>query len=172
MHLINRALHFYCKSQEGLTEPIWGHQNRCGMGGSRCPRISRCCCCCCCFMSPCRPVAKQWVWFCGGYRFGLEAVKLAAQLMTNSSDSRPYTWTVCGWAGTQKFLDCNFIWGGRHFTFISPFMEHFRMPSLQLVIMVCFCFPPTRHDNDEGMQWFGQATTQEAGNIFECRSQQ
>lgn len=22
--------------------------------------------------------------------------------MTNSSDSRPYTWTVCGWAGTQK----------------------------------------------------------------------
>ena len=30
--------------------------------------------------------------------------RLAADLMTRSSDSRPYTWTVCGWAGTQKHL--------------------------------------------------------------------
>lgn len=48
-----------------------------------------------------------WVW--EGYKFGLDAVKLAAKLMIENSNSRPYTWTVCGWAGTQKYA---VIWTG------------------------------------------------------------
>jgi len=56
-----------------------------------------------------RVIKTDVAWVGQGYRFGLEAVKLAAQLMTNSSDSRPYTWTVCGWAGTQKYA---VIWTG------------------------------------------------------------
>lgn len=56
-----------------------------------------------------RVIKTDVAWVGSGYRFGLEAVKLAARLMTNSSDSRPYTWTVCGWAGTQKYA---VIWTG------------------------------------------------------------
>ena len=59
-----------------------------------------------CFLGHSSPLAEFGPFALGGYRFGLEAVKLAARLMTNSSDSRPYTWTVCGWAGTQKQLAC------------------------------------------------------------------
>ncbi|CAK9036411.1 Alpha-glucosidase 2 (Alpha-glucosidase II) [Durusdinium trenchii] len=56
-----------------------------------------------------RVIKTDVAWVGHGYRFGLEAVKLAARLMMNSSNSRPYTWTVCGWAGTQKYA---VIWTG------------------------------------------------------------
>jgi len=56
-----------------------------------------------------RAIKTDVAWVGSGYRFGLQAVKLAAELMTNNSNSRPYTWTVCGWAGTQKY---GVIWTG------------------------------------------------------------
>ncbi|CAK9051263.1 unnamed protein product [Durusdinium trenchii] len=48
-----------------------------------------------------------WVWW--GYKFGLDAVKLASKIVIESSDARPFTWTVCGWAGTQKYA---VVWTG------------------------------------------------------------
>ncbi|CAJ1381314.1 unnamed protein product [Effrenium voratum] len=67
-----------------------------------------------------RVIKTDVAWVGSGYRFGLQAVKLAAQLMVNASDSRPYTWTVCGWAGTQKYA---VIWTGDN----SGSWEYIRM---------------------------------------------
>jgi len=67
-----------------------------------------------------RVIKTDVAWVGDGYRFGLNAVKLAAHLMTNSSDSRPYTWTVCGWAGTQKYA---VVWTGDN----SGSWEYIRM---------------------------------------------
>jgi len=56
-----------------------------------------------------RAIKTDVAWVGSGYRFGLQAVKLAANLMQNNSNSRPYTWTVCGWAGTHKYA---VVWTG------------------------------------------------------------
>eukprot|EP00049_Salpingoeca_infusionum_P025939 m.22768 g.22768 ORF g.22768 m.22768 type:complete len:946 (-) comp8417_c0_seq1:151-2988(-) len=48
-------------------------------------------------------------WVGAGYKFELDAVKLAAGLIQNNSDARPYTWSVCGWAGSHKYA---VLWNG------------------------------------------------------------
>jgi hypothetical protein len=42
-------------------------------------------------------------WVGAGYKFELDAVKLAASLIEDNSNARRYTWTVCGWAGTHAY---------------------------------------------------------------------
>lgn len=56
-----------------------------------------------------RAIKTDVAWVGDGYGFGLKAVKEAANLMQSNSNSRPYTWTVCGWAGTQKYA---VVWTG------------------------------------------------------------
>lgn len=56
-----------------------------------------------------RAIKTDVAWVGTGYKFGLHATKQAAHLMTENSDSRPFTWTVCAWTGTQKYA---VIWTG------------------------------------------------------------
>lgn len=42
-------------------------------------------------------------WTGKGYQFSLDANQAAAQGIINHSDSRPFIWTVMGWAGTQRY---------------------------------------------------------------------
>lgn len=56
-----------------------------------------------------RAIKTDVAWVGAGYRFGLIATRKAASLMEQNSDSRPFTWTVCGWAGTQRYA---VIWTG------------------------------------------------------------
>ncbi|EDQ88138.1 uncharacterized protein MONBRDRAFT_26730 [Monosiga brevicollis MX1] len=48
-------------------------------------------------------------WVGAGYRFELDAVKLATSLIENNSNARRYIWTVCGWAGTHHYA---VMWNG------------------------------------------------------------
>ena len=51
-------------------------------------------------------------WVGAGYRFALNAVKLAVSLLKNYGDSRPYVWTVCGWASTHAYA---VMWNGDNY---------------------------------------------------------
>jgi alpha-glucosidase (family GH31 glycosyl hydrolase) len=42
-------------------------------------------------------------WTGKGYQFSLDANKSAYDGILNNSDSRPFIWTVMGWAGTQRY---------------------------------------------------------------------
>jgi alpha-glucosidase (family GH31 glycosyl hydrolase) len=42
-------------------------------------------------------------WTGKGYQFSLDANKSAYDGILNNSDSRPFLWTVMGWAGTQRY---------------------------------------------------------------------
>lgn len=42
-------------------------------------------------------------WTGQGYQFALDANKAAADGILNNSDSRPFLWTVMGWAGIQRY---------------------------------------------------------------------
>lgn len=42
-------------------------------------------------------------WTGKGYQFSLDANKAAYDGILNNSDSRPFIWTVMGWAGTQRY---------------------------------------------------------------------
>ncbi len=42
-------------------------------------------------------------WTGQGYQFALDANKAAADGILNNSDSRPFIWTVMGWAGIQRY---------------------------------------------------------------------
>lgn len=42
-------------------------------------------------------------WTGKGYQFSLDANKAAYDGLLNNSDSRPFIWTVMGWAGTQRY---------------------------------------------------------------------
>lgn len=42
-------------------------------------------------------------WVGDGYKFELDALKLATSLIEGYSNSRRYIWTVCGWAGTHHY---------------------------------------------------------------------
>lgn len=42
-------------------------------------------------------------WTGKGYQFSLDANKAAYDGIINNSDSRPFIWTVMGWAGTQRY---------------------------------------------------------------------
>jgi alpha-glucosidase len=42
-------------------------------------------------------------WTGPGYQFSLDANKAAWEGIYNNSDSRPFVWTVRGWAGTQRY---------------------------------------------------------------------
>lgn len=42
-------------------------------------------------------------WTGQGYQFSLDANKAAADGILQNSDSRPFVWTVMGWAGTQRY---------------------------------------------------------------------
>ena len=42
-------------------------------------------------------------WTGQGYQFALDANKTAADGILNNSDSRPFLWTVMGWAGIQRY---------------------------------------------------------------------
>ncbi|MCT6698753.1 TIM-barrel domain-containing protein [Rheinheimera sp. 4Y26] len=42
-------------------------------------------------------------WTGQGYQFALDANKAAADGIFNNSDSRPFLWTVMGWAGIQRY---------------------------------------------------------------------
>ncbi|WP_306523653.1 TIM-barrel domain-containing protein [Rheinheimera sp.] len=42
-------------------------------------------------------------WTGQGYQFALDANKAAADGILNNSDSRPFLWTVMGWAGVQRY---------------------------------------------------------------------
>lgn len=42
-------------------------------------------------------------WTGKGYQFALDANKEAAQGILNNSNSRPFVWTVMGWAGIQRY---------------------------------------------------------------------
>ncbi|MEI6894862.1 MAG: TIM-barrel domain-containing protein [Colwellia sp.] len=42
-------------------------------------------------------------WTGQGYQFSLDANKKAAQGILDNSNSRPFLWTVMGWAGTQRY---------------------------------------------------------------------
>jgi len=42
-------------------------------------------------------------WTGQGYQFSLDANMAAAQGILDNSDSRPFVWTVMGWAGTQRY---------------------------------------------------------------------
>ncbi len=42
-------------------------------------------------------------WTGKGYQFSLDASKAAYDGILNNSDSRPFIWTVMGWAGTQRY---------------------------------------------------------------------
>lgn len=42
-------------------------------------------------------------WTGKGYQFSLDANKAAYDGIMNNSDSRPFIWTVMGWAGTQRY---------------------------------------------------------------------
>jgi len=42
-------------------------------------------------------------WTGQGYQFSLDANKSAYDGILNNSDSRPFLWTVMGWAGTQRY---------------------------------------------------------------------
>eukprot|EP00043_Microstomoeca_roanoka_P010934 m.103348 g.103348 ORF g.103348 m.103348 type:complete len:917 (-) comp15040_c1_seq1:155-2905(-) len=48
-------------------------------------------------------------WVGAGYKFELDAVKLATALIEDNTQERRYIWTVCGWAGTHAYA---VMWNG------------------------------------------------------------
>ncbi|MPQ44220.1 discoidin domain-containing protein, partial [Clostridium tarantellae] len=50
-----------------------------------------------------RLVKTDVAWVGPGYEFALDGVKMAHEGIEGNSDSRGYVWTVCGWAGTQRY---------------------------------------------------------------------
>ncbi|MDZ4992752.1 DUF5110 domain-containing protein [Clostridium perfringens] len=50
-----------------------------------------------------RMVKTDVAWVGPGYEFALDGVKKAYDGIEDNSDSRGYVWTVCGWAGTQRY---------------------------------------------------------------------
>ncbi len=48
-------------------------------------------------------------WVGSGYDFALNGAKAAFEGIQNNSDARGFVWTVCGWAGTQRYAT---VWSG------------------------------------------------------------
>ncbi len=48
-------------------------------------------------------------WVGSGYSFALNACKTAVEAIEDNSDDRSFVWSVCGWAGTQRYST---IWNG------------------------------------------------------------
>lgn len=48
-------------------------------------------------------------WVGSGYQYALNACKQAYQGIENNCSERGYVWSVCGWAGTQKY---SVVWSG------------------------------------------------------------
>ncbi|EGD77088.1 hypothetical protein PTSG_07426 [Salpingoeca rosetta] len=48
-------------------------------------------------------------WVGAGYKFELDAVKLASSLIEDNTSERRYVWSVCGWAGTHAYA---VMWNG------------------------------------------------------------
>lgn len=56
-----------------------------------------------------RGIKTDVAWVGSGYKFELDALKEATGLIEGNSDGRRYTWSVCGWAGSQRHA---VLWNG------------------------------------------------------------
>jgi alpha-glucosidase (family GH31 glycosyl hydrolase) len=56
-------------------------------------------------------------WVGDGYKFAIDAVKLATSILETYGNSRRYIWTVCGWASTQHYA---VMWNGDNYGYATP----------------------------------------------------